>query len=233
VAVEDGPGEILVVRDPGTAEVLRRMSDRESSSTLASSLDRGSTPWQQSTLPIGEQDRVRLVDADATWYAGEGTASVIFGVSQELGRTQGSLFWWLTHVTSHPKGPAHLADAVAVAGVKALADQRRRAVLLILSGEPADASRWDAAVVRRYLATIRVPLYVWSLRSSPFSPAVAAWGEVEDTSSFFQMNRAYRRLTRDLATQRIVWVDGRHLPQSITLSPAVAKGVELVSGPER
>jgi len=240
VAVEEGPGEILVVRGPGTMETLRKVAENVGFSPIASTWDRTIIPWEKSALPLGEQDRVRVVDPDATWFSGEGTASAVFGVSQELGGKQGGLFWWLTHTGSAtPQGPTHLADAVAVAGVKALADQRRRAVLLVLSGEPADASRWDPAAVRSYLAAIRVPLYVWSLRPPPYPPGVAAWGKVEDVSIFFQMNRAYGQLTQDLAAQRIVWVNGRHLPQSIALSPPAAnaakaaKGIELVAGPER
>jgi len=78
-----------------------------------------------------------------------------------------------------------------------------------------------------------VPLYVWSLRPPPYSPAVAAWGEVEDASTLFRMRAAYERLTRDLASQRLVWLDGRHLPPSIALTPAAPKSVELVAGPVR
>src|SRR6185295_2165088 len=119
-----------------------------------------------------------------------------------------------------PPGTApQLADAVAVAGVQALADQHRRVVLLVLSGGQKTPSHWAAAAVRRYLAAIRVPLYVWSLAAPPYTPAVAAWGEVEDASNFGGLRDAYGRLSRDLASQGIVWLDGRHLPQSIALSP--------------
>jgi hypothetical protein len=234
VAVEEGPGEILIVRDPGAPAALVKLGEKESYSS-----SHHDNSWLQSSLPIEERDRVRFVDAGANWFSGDGMTSATFDVSPELDGQRWGLYWWLAHANpTHPDAPTHLADAVAVAGVRALTDQHRRAVLLVLSGEPADGSRWGAAAVRRYLAAIRVPLYVWSLRPPPYSTAVTAWGKVEDASTLFQMARAYHRLGRDLAAQRIVWLDGRHLPQSISLSPNAAntaktrKGIELVAGPE-
>src|SRR5205085_435481 len=38
-------------------------------------------------------------------------------------------------------------------------------------------------------------------------------------------------LRTELAAQHIVWLDGRHLPQSIALTPAAARGVELPTAP--
>jgi hypothetical protein len=231
VAVEEGPGELLIVRDPGTPPALVNLGEKE----IYFDPFHNST-WLRSSLPIKDRDRVRLVDASANWFSGDGMTSVIFDFSPELDGQRWGLYWWLAHATStHPGAPPRLADAVAIAGVQALTDQHRRAVLLVLSGEPADGSRWDAVAVRRYLAAIRVPLYVWSVRPPPYSAAMTAWGKVENVSTLFLMTRAYRRLGRDLAAQRIVWVDGRHLPQSITLAPEAAKaakGVELVAGPE-
>ncbi len=232
LAVEEGPEEILAVRDPGAAAALEILGTRESDAGRF----RGDS-WLKSELPIEDRDRIRLVDASASWFSGEGTTSAIFGVSPELDGRKWGLYWWLAHSRpSRPGSRPQLSDAVAVAGVQALADQHRRAVLLVLSGEPAEDSRWSAAAVRRYLAAIRVPLYVWSVRAPPYSAAVTAWGKVEDVSSFYQMSRAYRRLNRDLAAQRIVWLQGRHLPQSIALSskaPKTDPSIELVAGPER
>jgi hypothetical protein len=239
VAVEEGPGDILVVRAPGAPEALKRIGEKESDSRPFGN----SNAWLKSEMPIEDRNRLRLVDSNANSFSGDGTTSAIFGVSPELDGNRWGLYGWLAHAIPTRQGdPPRLADAVAVAGVRALADQHRRVVLLVLSGEPADQSHWDAAAVRRYLAAIRVPLYVWSLRPPPYSAAVTAWGKVEDASNLFQMNRAYRRLGRDLAAQRIVWLEGRHLPQSISLSPTAgnaanaakaAPGIELVSGPER
>ena len=83
----------------------------------------------------------------------------------------------------------------------------------------------------RYLAAIRVPLFVWSVeppaeKSAAVSPALAAWGEVEDVSTVARLRAAVSRLRNELESQRIAWVEGTHLPQSIALA-AGAEGVEL------
>jgi len=45
----------------------------------------------------------------------------------------------------------------------------------------------------------------------------------------FDMRGASERLLRELDEQRVVWLEGLHLPQTVALTPA-ARGVELVSG---
>ena len=47
------------------------------------------------------------------------------------------------------------------------------------------------------------------------------------------MELAYSRLSEDMKSQRIIWINGRHLPQSIVLSPKAGKGIELLAGAER
>lgn len=97
-----------------------------------------------------------------------------------------------------------LADAVAVAGVQALAGGKRRAVVLVLGDEP-DESRHAPDVVRRYLQRIGVPLRVWSLIG--VRPAMKAmWGEVLDVSNPDHLRRATEELERMLAGQRIAWL---------------------------
>ena len=74
--------------------------------------------------------------------------------------------------------------------------------------------------MRRYLAAIRVPFFVWSLKSTGSQPLAASWGTVEDISTPAKLDAAVQRLKTELTKQRIVWVQGRYLPQSIDLSPA-------------
>ena len=113
----------------------------------------------------------------------------------------------------------------------AVAENRRRAVLLILGREVKDASHYDPARVRRYLATVHVPLVVWSLYG-PDTALARAWGPVEDVSSLPRMKEAVARLRDELGRQQIVWLDGRHLPQDIALTPAATEGAELVGKQE-
>jgi hypothetical protein len=55
----------------------------------------------------------------------------------------------------------------------------------------------------------------------------AAWGHVEDISSFAKLKTAFAVMRKDLDSQQMVWLEGRHLPQDIALSER-AVGVELV-----
>jgi hypothetical protein len=125
-----------------------------------------------------------------------------------------------------------VADAVAVAGLQAAAENDRRAVVLVLGGLEKDDSRYDPATVQRYLEAVHVPLFVWSLYGLESSAAKSwsgSWGQVEDISTLPKLEAAVNRLKDELASQKIVWLDGRHLPQSITLGPR-AQGVEIVKG---
>ena len=219
-AVEEGRGEIFAVYDPEVPDALRQLGRRSGASYR--------------DLPLASFDRLRWVGTDASLLpgGGEDTAAAIFPISQERGDGRFGLYYWLAQIPAErPKATPRPAEAVAVAGVRALGDQRRRAVLLLLSGQSAEGSRYDPETVRHYLAALRVPLYVWSLTPPPYPPAIAAWGEVEDASGLPQMRRAYNRLSADMKSQRIVWVHGRHLPQTIALTPKAPPGIELATGP--
>jgi hypothetical protein len=120
-----------------------------------------------------------------------------------------------------------LADAVAVAGLKASAGNRPRAVVLVLGPDPIDESQHDPTMVRRYLAALRVPLHVWSAVPPAESKVAVRWGEAENVSSRDGLAQAIERLHADLASQRIVFFEGLHLPQTIQLTDAAAPGVEL------
>jgi len=124
-----------------------------------------------------------------------------------------------------------IADAVASAGLAAVNGNRRRAVVLILSGEEKDASQYDVARVRRFLAALRVPLFVWSLGDPKPGSTAAAWGAV-DVTMVRHLYAAVTQVKDELDSQRIVMVGGRLLPQSISLTPAaVAAGLKLAGTP--
>jgi hypothetical protein len=150
-------------------------------------------------------------------------------VSRAFEAGDGGLLWFLALSLPRTDLPAQqrLADAVAVAGLQALYANRRRAVLLVLSDQPVDASRSTPALVRAYLDAIRVPLVVWSL-GNPAEPAVSVWGEAKKVHPIGRMQKAFAELKDGLASQRIVWVEGRHLPQSIEISGDAAAVLELV-----
>ena len=115
------------------------------------------------------------------------------------------------------------SDAVAVAGRGVAQRNRRRAVVLILGENPTDVSGLSAKLARQYLATVHVPLVVWS--TDPQGGwAQAGWGEPRDISSVTLLEREVKALTALLDRQRIVWLEGFHLPQMISLA-ADARGL--------
>ena len=122
-----------------------------------------------------------------------------------------------------PKVRMRFADAVAVAGLEAIKENRRRAVLLVLSPQEKEESRFDPERVRRYLAALHVPLVVWCVGDPEPGSAAAAWGKIEIIKSDGDLKRAFETLREMLDSQRIVLVDGRYLPQSIALTPKSEK----------
>jgi hypothetical protein len=91
-----------------------------------------------------------------------------------------------------------------VAGLNAVTGAHRRAVILVLSGH-ADASAHSAVSVRNYLASIGVPLFVWS-PTAPRQEMRDTWGEIDDISSRAKLKIAADRLRAELASQRVAWV---------------------------
>ncbi|HSN86027.1 MAG TPA: hypothetical protein VL025_04680 [Thermoanaerobaculia bacterium] len=224
-AVDDGPGRVVVVRVAAATEILHELVPP------AQRRDFRSLENWRNEMRLGEEDTVRIFSADASVHRGSGIPTELFEGSRELTAADGGLFWLLTRHTLHSAPDAdrgRIADAVAVAGLHAATGNYRRAVVLVLSADAKDNSRYEAAAVRRYLDSIHVPLFVWSLESPKKNPGLAVWGDVEVISSIPRISRAIADLRTELASQRIVWLEGRHLPQSIALTPE-AKGIEMLT----
>ncbi len=109
-----------------------------------------------------------------------------------------------------------LAEAVAVAGVRAATDGSPRVVVLLL-GAGAEIDPEPARETREYLAALHVPLVVWSAGD----PGSDAWGPAADVASMSRLDRACEKLLQSLYTQWIVWVEGRYLPNLIELDESV------------
>ncbi|HSN88582.1 MAG TPA: hypothetical protein VL025_17605 [Thermoanaerobaculia bacterium] len=229
-AVEEGPAELFVVRDLTAWEELRNLETEGKSRSVLSEVQRN-PQYRRFLLMLGKEDTVRFVWPVARSVTSAGLPAELFDMSRDLGSGDGGLLWFLSHLLPRVDNPGkqRLTDAVAVGGLQALYGNRRRAVLLVLGERPVDVSRSDPALVRRYLESIRVPFFVWTLGD----PAVsgAAWGGGTEVSSLVKMRKAFARLEKDLEAQRIVWLNGRHLPQSIELSPAVAAVLAPVPEP--
>ena len=133
--------------------------------------------------------------------------------------------WLATHILSSKAGLSgqRLGEAVAVAGVTAAGGGTPRAVVLVLSGNPVDDSRFQPPAVLEYLRALRVPLVVWSTAGDG---AAGAWGEAAVVSDPGSLTKASKRLLKELERQWIVWVEGRHLPSDIELDSEV-QGIRL------
>jgi hypothetical protein len=224
-AVEAGTSKVILVRVPTGKEILDKLVTTGRRQTVAAF---------QYTMRLGPEDRVRFLSLSSSPYKASKVPAELFDLSQELAPREGGLFWYLTQsrLLKEPREQSRrITDAVAVAGLQAAAENDRRAVVLVVGREDKDASHYDPATVRRYLESIRVPLFVWSLYGKD-APAAAAWAAagqpVEDISILSRLDKAVERLKAELANQTIVWLDGRHLPQAIALGPE-ARGVELVT----
>ena len=154
----------------------------------------------------------------------------LFPSSRRFERSHGGFHWLLSSISSPVTSPyLRFADAVAVAGLQALARQHPRAVVLIVGDSFHDSSKLAAAQVRTFLASIGVPLFVWSLAEPASLPAAAKdWAPISYITTVVKLDDAVRELRRALDAQRIVWLAGDHLPLEVHLT-AKAAGVQLVA----
>ncbi len=250
VAAETGPAEVVVVMDRAAQEELRELGKRwfPAAARDVPTVDTGPrhrapvAGWKssqaaeqrleellRSTLRLEPDQSLRFLWPFSLHRKSDRLAYDLFARSEEHLPADGGVYFLLS-AAQQPQfalEDQRLADAVAVAGMSAAARERRRAVVLVLSGDPADASRLSPRAVRRYLADLGVPLVVWSVEKQ-VSPAVgAAWGDVESVYRKRDFKRSVHELSRALDRQRIVWLRGLHLPQAIELGP-VAGDVRMV-----
>lgn len=208
VAVEEGGATVVFVSDADGPPAFRRMKG----------VLPGGTGFFKGT------PRVQTLQAYGHFIAGK---EMYFKVFDTVARDPGAgLLAVLQDAGEVAVGNCPtLADAVAVAGVFASKDSRPRAVVLILTGNP-DASILSGRAARSYLADLGVPLVVWL--TGPAAPdAALEWGGGVEVKTRAALRAAVKSLDAVLADQRIVWVEGAHLPQSITASPMAAAGVTI------
>jgi len=223
-AVEKPGARVVLVRDPTVVHRLAAMDpeldSRRKKARRSSSKGR--------SLDDFDDDVALLTLSPEPVISGEGSPStVLFPFSEKpIPGPEGVVAGTIgTSPASHLAGPLMMSDAVAVAGVRAAEGNGRRAVILLLGQEREDGSRFSAEAARRYLSAIRVPLIVWDL-SGPVKDVPPGWGEPRPVDNVDDLVRAVRRVRYQLEAQRIVWVNGHHLPQDIQLSPK-AEGIRL------
>ncbi len=233
VAAEEGPAEIVIVRDESARQDLtglgrtdrRALRDRARVGRVTrGDEDRGSLRYR---MGLQSDLRLRFVWPHSRLERRAGYDLAIFPPSEDFTWKDGGFYWLLAYVRA-PAGdrePQQLADAVAAAGLLAAGRNRRRAVVLVLGAEAESAAQLEPAAVRSFLAALRVPLVVWStVEGSERAPG--PWGRATEVSNLARLEGAVRDLYRGLERQRIVWLAGFHLPQQLDFREG--DGVRLV-----
>jgi hypothetical protein len=177
-------------------------------------------------LRLAADQRMRFVSPIAEQTQGVAASFDLFPTSPSYGRDAGDLYQLMTGMMRPPGDREPRLDAaVAVAGLAAYDGRHRRAVVLVPSPERGAAGDLSPALVRRYLDRLHVPLVVWdpALKTADY---VREWGPVHNVSSLRELAAAFAELSEQLDRQWIVWLDGRHLPQDVRLSPD-ARGFAL------
>lgn len=219
-SVEPSSALVIVVRDPESREINKRLGNKPpnvgpSPVMLDAGLDVYRVPRQATTRVVDDGRTIATLDKETSLQllssvANSGSArteTMLFPISPPFSAAKTGLYFLLTRpqMAARLNASRQWADAVAVAGVRAAAGGRRRAVVLVL-GSGADKSDHPPAAVRAYLASIGVPLFVWSPNGK--RPDLAAsWGEMEDVSSTAKLAEAADRLRHALDTQRIAWIE--------------------------
>jgi hypothetical protein len=195
-AIENAPALAIFVIDPDPKDPLRSGASmiKRTEARHFYALDSGS--WMRAILAVAELHQ-----------STNNSTAMLFPPSNDVNADEAGLLWFLTR----PYGnyiddsiPRQFADAVGVAGLNAITGAHRRAVVLVLSPRD-DASSHSAQSVRRYLASIGVPLFVWSAEG-PHPELRDAWGAIDDISSPSKLQAAVERLRAELKSQRVAWV---------------------------
>ena len=215
LGVEKGPAEVVVVRDPTVQPALETLLKRIDSWELDGARQQAARGW------LGGRTRMRVLSpVGAPMAHGQVTPEMFAASATHESGNSGLL--WLTQEIRPRRFSLLFPNAVALAGMHAHASTRRRAVVLLLGSSRTEQSTYQPSEVRRYLRLLQVPLFAWSLTSDLHSE----WGivrsvplAIEKGARHQTLKEAVRQLRQTLDAQWIVWLEGRHLPQSIELAP--------------
>jgi hypothetical protein len=201
-AVEKPGALLILVRDPNPRAALLAMG--KDPSARQDLLKRSS----QEIATVDAGTVVRLLWPLAANYTGTDLpTSQLFSYSGDFDAQSGGM---LSHLVFEGHGGRdatnglRFADAVAVAGIQAADGGLRRAVIVALDGAT-DHSRYRPSAVRHYLASIGVPLFVWSV-IGPQPDLENDWGPIVDASTPHKVHQATDAVRAELETQRIAWL---------------------------
>jgi hypothetical protein len=216
-AVEKGDADIVVVRDVATEERIEE---------LASQATRLETELK-TDMHLKGHHQISFISPCPEKQRKGGLRRSVYPHSRRYSSQDGTLLRLMTRVLHRgcSEDRQQIADAVAVAGLSASGDGRRRVVILLIDGEPDDRGDLVPAKVISYLERVRVPLFIWNLDTS--DPLETDWGQVTNVRKLGRFYKAFKQVEKDLEHQMIVWLEGLHLPQSVELRPGI-EGISLV-----
>ena len=207
-AVEESPGEIVVVKDENAGPWIAQLRTPVFYAQNA-----------RYVSPLRKGQRLRFCWPGTLKPGDSAPGYDVFLRSQDFAAPWDIRRLLIEVGPPEYNGPPRLGDAVGVAALSAAAGNRPRAVLLLVAG-PDDESQTPIAWTRAYLRALRVPLFVWAKNKKMVDPE---WGKPEVVSDASDVPSAVKKVTKAVEAQRIVWLEGRHLPQSISLSPKARK----------
>lgn len=217
VGVDRGDSELVFVRDAAAASAVREIGPgRATMGALAGARDAQAARVIHS-VPLEDGEWVRMLEPRGS--AGQPNSLDQHRVQVPIVSDQEGdfgLFWHLKNVEPREaeRSGTRIADGVAIAGSRAAFGSRRRAAVLVLAAESKDAgSLLEPNRARAYLEALGVPLHVWYLGKAAKAPET--WGPVSEVRSVPGMQKALDSVRESLEGQRIVWVEGIHLPGEV------------------
>lgn len=229
-AVEGGPVDVVVVGERSVQDTLKQLGRRGRRSRRSRSTP---PPEARATAPeapttVDADVRLRFLWPVATIWTQSAMVANNFLATSSSDDARLDLAWLKARHGDWPDwsgASERLADAVAVAALTAAEGNRRRAVVLVLGPSAKDDSLVTPEEAARFLGRIGVPLHVWSIGEAA-SPEASRWPTARTIASAADLDAAVRDLTAAAARQRIVWVEGSHVPQDVEVGP-LAKGIRL------
>lgn len=229
-AVEGGPVDVVVVGERSVQDALKQVGRRGRRSRRSRSTP---PPADLATAPeaptmVGADVRLRFLWPVATIWTQSAMVANNFLATSSSESARLDLAWLKARHGDWPDwsgASERLADAVAVAALTAAEGNRRRAVVLVLGPSAKDDSLVTPEEAARFLGRIGVPLHVWSIGEAA-SPEAPRWPTARTIASAADLDAAVGELVAETARQRIVWVEGSHLPQDVELG-SLAKGIRL------
>jgi hypothetical protein len=223
-AIEKGRARVVLVLDPAAVAPLQRAAEtgewRRRTFAISQAPSWGdlqsSCSWLSKPLKNGD-DEVMVLDPAPASLARDGASSFLFQArARAATRARDAIGVLLrSDLERFAGGRLALTNAVASAGLLAAGEGRRRSVVLLLGDNDPASGDLGIAGARGFLAELDVPLQVWSPVAAVAARADTGWGRIVDVSTCKRLGAAATALADALDRQRVVWVDGQHLPREV------------------